>query len=92
MEITYDPPTSDADRSVVMNEVYNYWRRWMIRSGAGQGISDACSDQFEPPEGAVGEYSDYEEHRILMDATPLEVMSLYAMFLARGIKPSGGAA
>jgi hypothetical protein len=88
MDITYDPPTSEADRAVVMNEVYRYWRRWMIRSGAGQGVSEACSDQWQAPHEGESGYSDYEEHRFLMEATPLEIVSLYAMFMARGIKPS----
>jgi len=85
MDVTYDPPQGD-DKQVVMNEVYMYWRARMISSGAGKGVSEACSTNFPVPEGKYG-YSDYEEHRFLLEASVADTRALYAMLLARGVKP-----
>ena len=98
--VTYTAPTGE-DRSPVMNEVLEYWKRRMRVSGAEVGFSEGCSPAFAPvegevlPEGMEGvpfeeRYSDYEEHRILMDATPGEMLELVAMLIARGIKVQGG--
>lgn len=81
-------PQSKGDRQVVIHEVYRYWRDRMIRSGAGAGMSEACSPAWTPKDDEEHErYSDYEEHRFLMEAEIPDMRAFYAMLLARGVEP-----
>jgi hypothetical protein len=88
METIHTSPQSAGDRQVVIHEVYRYWRDRMIRSGAGAGMSEACSANWTPEDDEGHDrYSDYEEHRFLMEAEIPDMRAFYAMLLARGITP-----
>lgn len=88
-ELAYQPPDSENDKMLVRYEVYDYWRTWMIRSGAGQGISEACSEAWTPEdEESHDHYSDYEEHRYIMEASIPDLRAFYAMLIARGVAPA----
>ena len=98
MEITYGAPVGD-DRQSVMREVLEYWKRRMRQDGNDIGFSEGCSTAFGDESGpevivdlVVDEdavepnenrYSDYEEHRLQMDAGPEQLRMLLAMMRAR---------